>query len=136
MPLNITYFPLLSQRWSLKPMARWTPFLYLPELASVVELGCAKEVCLLPRFLPLYKLFTTDLATWGFLSAAVEIRLLDFVFQIYRVFFPPVTSSCRTPSRVNLIRAGESELRQSPEPPSLPIRFLVHCFRRSISTSN
>lgn len=41
-----------------------------------------------PSFLPLYKLFTTDLATWGFLSAAVEIRLLDFVLQIYRVFFP------------------------------------------------
>lgn len=75
-----------SQRQGFRSMARWTPLCILPELASVVELGCAKEVCLLPRFLPLYKLFTSDLAARGgdpfFFPAAVEIRLLDSVLQI------------------------------------------------------
>lgn len=49
--------------------------------------------------------------------------------------FPPWLRALVRPSHVDLIRAGESELRQSLEPSSLPIRFLVHCFRRSISTS-
>lgn len=93
MPLETQHvaFPIVKSKAEVKTCGSLDSFLYLPELASVVELGCAKEVCLLPCFLPLYKLFTTDLATRGFLSTTAEIRLLDFVLQIYRVFFflPP-----------------------------------------------
>lgn len=58
-------FPIAKSKVEVETRGSLDSFMYLPELASVVELGCAKEVCLLPRFLPLYKLFTTDLATWG-----------------------------------------------------------------------
>lgn len=60
------HFPLLvKSKTELQNVQLLLDSLYPPELTSVVELGCAKEVCLLPRFLPLYKLFTTDLASRG-----------------------------------------------------------------------
>lgn len=82
-----------------------------------------KKSCLLPRFLPLYELFTTDLQhSRG--DPRDNTDLLDFAFQRFFFFFPflpRVTPKCScepNPERAFLL------------PP--PSRFLGHCFRRSI----
>lgn len=126
MPLKTrrSAFPIVKSNTEVKMYDLLDSFLYLPELASVVEFRMCQRSLFTPSFLPLYKLFTTDLATRGIREIRLAgLRVLEFLLP------PPpwLQGSCAL-SHGNLIQAGE--ILQSPF--SLHV-FLVHCFRRSIS---
>lgn len=106
-------FPIVNSNTEVKMYDLLDSFLYLPELASVVEFRMCQRSLFTPSFLPLYKLFTTDLATRGILEIRLAgLRVLEFLLP------PPVAP--------RLLRTQPWELNpgrgDSPEP-LLPSRF-------------